>query len=326
MPDNDQDAPNGAAPETVISVDLDEADPSKAVDRRASDADLGAAARDDERQGRTGRTPFEKELYKRMTRYGRAFDQKLANLQAETQRQISEISADRDRLRLELAARGAGGDTDHDKAMQALLERLVAANERGDSSEAAKITAEMARVEARHAAAASGGEVRRDAGGVDPNASRTPAPVAAAPSGPTPAGQRFIRANADWWDDPGASDVKTLAGAIYTRLTREEGYDANSPATFNAIGRELAKRFPEYEIRSLEDPDDEPATDEPVQRRAPAPAAGFQDRGNGRAAPVSRNRRTLTQTDLRTMRAVGLDPDNNDHVVRFLREQQAMEA
>lgn len=331
MPDDDQEQPQSQAPEAVISVDLDEADPSKAVDRRAND--IAASARDNER-GTPTRSRFEKEVLKRMSRLSRNFDQKLANIQAENQRQIAELTADRERLRLELAARnGTSGDTDHDRQVLALQERLAAANERGDSAEAAKVTSELARLEARHAAAISGGEVRRDAGGVDPNAPRPANQPTAVPTGPTAAGKRFIDANADWWFDPEAEDVKVLAGAIYKRLT-DAGAARDSDATFDKVRREVAKRFPEYEIRSSRPDNDEgdegDEGDELAGRSQPprrAPTGGFQDRGNAAVRGTlagSRNRRTLTQVDLKTMRAVGLDPDNNDHVIRFLKEQQAM--
>lgn len=349
MEDSNQGAAAADAPETEISADLSEADPTRAVTRRRSPPsdDIASQTRDNAR-GSMKRTPFERELFKRMSRLERNFDQKMAVQNAENQRQISALREENERLRLERNGGGASTDSDHDRAMAALQEKLAAANERGDSAEAAKITGEMARAEGAYHAKLAGTAVRRDAGGADPNAGAARQAGAAgnapvAPTGPTPAGARFITANEDWWEDPDCEIEKSAASQIYLKLVNEEGFSNNSDDTFDEVAARLRQKFPRLDVRAasrrarsepgLEDDggdreDRRQADDDDGQHRNPrrAVAPSFQDRGGADDNRSGRNRRTLTGQDIKTMRAVGMDPSNNDHVLRFLREQQSLEA
>ena len=314
-------------PETVITVDLDQADPNRAVARQRPRSDIAAATRDDER-GTGGRSRIERDIFKRMNRMQRNFQQQLAAEQASWQRENAELRRQVETLKVERGG-GSGEATDHERKMAELEAQLAAAHERGDSTEAAKITAKMTRAEAEYHAKLTGTAVRADAG-------QTPAAAAASPAatGPTPAGSRFILANEEWWEDPDHQIEKDAASSIYLNLIRQEGFSADDDETFREVASRLKDKFPKLDVkagrsrRQADDRDPGDEDDEEVVTREPrrAAAARFADRGPANARAASRNTRTLTADEVKTMRAVGMDPMKDDHVLRFLREAQAMEA
>lgn len=341
-------------PEREISVDLSEGDPSKAVTRKAARSDIASQVRDDDDRGsaRGGkRSKTEEELFKRMTRMQRSmtkqFTQQLADAEAKHQREIaairqgggSGVSIDREAQVLKDA---------HEKAMAELEKQLADANEKGDSAAAASITAKMIRADGEYHAKLSGTQVRRDAGGADPNAGGTQQQdPKQRRAGPTPAGSRFILANEDWWEDPDFAIEKAYSSEIFLKLLNEEGFDSNSDETFKEVARRMKDKFPKLDIRVAggkaldegggddnggsgpgdgDDDDDEEARQQErqPQQRQRAPAGRFADRGAGQGRNDG-SRRTLTTAEMSTMRKVGLNPDSDKDVLSFLREAVAME-
>lgn len=343
-------------PEREISVDLSEGDPSKAVSRRNARSDIAAQVRDDDDRGGSAggkqRTKTEQELFKRMTRMQRSmtkqFNQQLADSEARHQREIAAlrgsgatgVSIDRDQQQLKDA---------HEKAMAELEKQLADANEKGDSAAAAKITAQMIKADGEYHAKLSQTAVRRDAGGADPNAGAGAGADAGGKraAGPTPAGSRFILANEDWWEDPEFEVEKAAASTIFLRLINEEGFTSNSDETFKEVGKRLKAKFPNLDIKVAggkkvdqdadggaddlgeggpgdgdDDEDEEAQQQQRTTRRAAS--ARIADRGNA-GNRNNGNRRTLTTEEIKTMRSVGLNPDNDKDVISFLREAVALE-
>jgi hypothetical protein len=330
------------APETVISVDLSESDGTKAVTRHTKAPDIAQNVRDDQEGGKQY-TPAERKMFTRLSRYQRnitkQFDQKLADQEARHQREMTELRKQYEGVSVE-----RGGDqaaaTEHERAMQVLQEKLAAANEKGDSAEAARITAEMIKADGAYHAKLSGTKQRADTTGAT---QQRQVPVSKpAGTGPTPAGSRFILANEDWWEDPDFSIEKAAASQIYIQLMNDEGYDANSDETFQEVARRLKEKFRDLPVvagkRRAADPGDDDGDDDDDdddarerdrgENRRRAPTAAMQDRGQAtqRRQRGANDRRSLTNQEMETMRKVGLNPDNDKDVMQFVREAQAMEA
>lgn len=337
---------NTAQPETgEIEVDLSQTDPDKAVTRRAKpqasrDPDDG----EDTPRGRQ-HTKAEREMFKRMARMQRTltrdFNQKMADQQAAHQREISDL-------------RKAGGSTGlvreeadtakdaHEAKMADFQAKLEAAIERGDSASQARITTEMMRADGAYHAKLSGTQQRRDtAGEASPAPTKVPGTTQ---QGPTAAGSRFILANEDWWEDPEFEVEKALASTLYVKLVQEDGYDANSDATFREVTRLMRSRFPDLPLQSVKrgkaadrddeldpnDPEDDAGNDAGTRgddrrtstvRPHRAAAQNFSDRGD--AGRGNANKQTLGKVEIATMLASGMDPKNNAHVVAFLQENVA---
>jgi hypothetical protein len=277
-----------------------------------------------------------KDMKRRLERQARGFSQQLAEQQAAHQRQLAEIN---DKLN-KLTVQPTGADeTDeaHAKAMEELQERLEAAQERGDSKEVAKITREMSTLEGKYWAAKAS-----KAGVVDKTNQRTDGTANGQSNGaatgtqqrkPTKAGIAWAKANAGWWNDTVdevAIDARTYANNLHTRKLAD-GDDPEDPAYFEDIRQQVQKRFPEIQTvstlrgrRATEDDDDDPETrgedDAPTTRRAPP---SLPNRGD----PSQRQRgQSLTRADMATMRQVNLDPNNDKHVVQFLKSKNEVEA
>ena len=342
---NQQTARRAQEAEPVITVDLGQSDPNKAVQRSTRPrSDIARSVNDDEggeenTDTRTnGWAERSKEVNRRLARQARSlnrtFDQKLADREAEHQRQLSDLRKDMDKLTLE---RGSGdqakADADHERAMGELRTKLEAAIEAGNSAQQAQLTADMQRLEAKYwasKAAAAGVVQREQRTEQERQQQQRPAPKAGQP---TAAGSRFILANEVWWEDPDYAIEKQAAGLIFAQLRDEEDYDANSDDTFKEVARRLKKKFPELEVVTSkgkkpkpeddDDDDDELGGGEREARRAPTGAV--QDRGedaaNNRASSM-----TLTNADISTMRKSDLDPNNNKHVLQYMREKQAYES
>jgi hypothetical protein len=337
MSDDPQARAQRRAPETEISVDLAESDSTKAVQRRAKPADIAEGVRDQE-PGERQKTPAERELFKRMTRFQRnltkQFDQRLADVEARHQQEMSDLRKQYDSVKIERGG-GAEAASEHEKAMKVLEDRLAAANEKGDSQEAARITAEMIRADGAYHAKLAGAKQRTDTATTGATTQTTqPTQVQRRATGPTAAGSRFILANEDWWDDPDYKIEKDAASAIYVALCNEEGYDNNSDETFREVAKRLKAKFKDLPVvrphakRGADDEEGEDADLDPDResRRERAPARHIQDRGDARGQRQNGNRRTLSAEEKATMIKVGLSPDNDRDVVQFLREAMAMEA
>lgn len=244
------------APERVISVDLSQADPKKAIERSAPRSDISAHVRDDDdrgsdRRGAPKRSKTEEELFKRMTRMQRSltknFDQKLASQQAEHQRELAALRQ-RYESGVEVERGGAAQLKDaHEKAMAELERQLADANEKGDSAGIARITAAMIKADGEYHAKLTGTQVRKDVTGEDPNrgGQQRQAPAA---KGPTPAGSRFILANEDWWEDPDHEIEKAAASTIFLGLVQNEGFSDNDDETFKEVAKRLKEKFPDLPV------------------------------------------------------------------------------
>lgn len=331
--------PGDASPETGISVDMNEADPSKAVDRRGARSDIAEGREAERADAPAARTPAEREMFKRMGRYQRnmqkQFDQKLANVEAAHQRETADLKSRLDKLSVERGGAGDGAaDAAHERALNALKAELEAAYEKGDSAKSADITLRISRLDAEFWAnkAKAAGVATREEGrteGTERQGAQRPAGKA---TGPTVAGSRFINANDEWWEDPEFQIEKDAANSIFVNLRDQEGFDPHDVEMYKEISRRLKAKFPDLDIRSgarrqadedegLEDELDEATTRTP--RRAPSNR--LEDRGTAGDRQRS-NRRTLTGKEMETMRKCGLDPDKDRDVVQFLKEVIAEEA
>jgi len=330
------------APETgerEISVDLNAADPAKAVTRRNS-ADIARDVRDnaDTDTGTRGRTKLEKDMFKRMSRLERnlerQFDQRLAAREAEHQRELSAMKERLDKVAVDRSGDDAA-DQAHETAIAALKQQLEAAYEKGDSKASADITLQISKLDAQFWAkkANAAGVVQREKP-ADGTQQQQP-PARTSKTGPTIAGSRFIRANEDWWEDPEYVAENAACNAFYIELVTKEGFDPKSDETYKEIAKRMKEKFPDLGVKAgrrdpdEDDDDDEGARDtdtETRQRQRRAPAQRLDDRGGD--ADSLRNRgtnRTLTKQEIETMKACRLDPDNDKDVVTFLREAVALE-
>jgi hypothetical protein len=311
-------ADSGDEQETGIQVDLDSDDPSKAVQRQKPARAVGPKPKN----WHEDRAETSKAVKKRLDRMARSYDQRFAEQQAEFQRQLAE----RDK-RIDAFSRGGEATSDVDKAHELAMEKFQAdledAQERGDSKAVSKITAEMARAEGRYWAQKAAKQ------GVDdkPNERAAPAQTAAQTPRPTKAGVAWAKANADWWNDTVdeiATDARAFANSMHARKQRE-GDDPEDPAYFEEIGAAVRRRFPELDVKTvsgkrgqIDEGEDEGLHRNPRREAPPI----IQDRG---AAPKGRGLRSVTHADISGMRAVGLDPNNNKHVMQWLQSGQEVE-
>lgn len=337
--------PAATPQEREISVDLSAADPAKAVTRRDG-KDIARSVREAaEQDAPPTRSKAEREMFKRMRKLEqnleRQFDQRLANKEAEWQRERSDLTQRLDKLSLDQGGSDDKADAAHESAIAALRAKLEASYEKGDSKESAELTLQISKLDAQfwakkaHAAGVTTRETaattERAAGGQQ---QQKPAP---ANKGPTRAGARFISANDDWWDDPDFAVEQSATNTIYLGLL-EEGFDAKSEETYKEVARRLKAKFPKLPVQAgRRDPDEEDDADDEdahdgdrpgeTRPRRGAPAARLEDRGGGSSRPRERSTsRTLTPEEIATMKACRLDPDNDRDVVQFLREAVALEA
>jgi len=327
MADNTQ----ARASETEIHVDVNAADPNKAVTRRPA-KEVNADRDEDERPI----SRVERDMRKRMTRLEknltRQFDQRQAERDAAHQRELSELRAKLERTGQDRDTASAD-DIAHENAIKALKDKLAAAYEKGDSQASAEITLEISKLDARFWAKkeAQAGVTSREQARPQAAAATTAAP--AKTNGPTVAGSKFIKANDDWWDDPDYAVEQSAANTIYLKLVNEEGFDAKDSETFKEVAKQLKAKFPKLKVASgaRDADDDELADDEdeddvrrqPVRRNAAT--QNIADRGPNDNPRRSGTMRQLTEAEKKTMRDCRLDPDNDRDVVQFVREAMAME-
>ena len=317
----------GDEQETGIQVNMDATDDGKAVTRARPRS--AAPPRKDWAQERADTS---KEVKKRIARIENRFNQQMAEREAEHQRQLAEINAKFDRLGKGSEATGTD-DAAHEKAMEAMQTELEEAQERGDSKAVAAITRKMSAADAKYWATKTSKQTQ----GASDNGARgdgTRQQPAADPTQrkPTKAGVEWAKANGEWWNDTvdeTACDAREYANAIHKRMLADGEHDPETPEYFEIIRQQVARRFPEIETKSTVksrrreaeiDDEDEEGERQPVRR-----AAGMQLPNRG-AAPRTSELRTLTRADIKTMRDVGMNPDNDKHVVQFLRSKQETEA
>lgn len=332
------------ASETRISVDMNAADPDKAVTRTSASSDISRGVRDDADTDKP-RTKAEKELFKRMGRLERnltrQFDQRQAERDAAHQLELSELRAKLDKVSEDRSGDDAA-DVAHEAALGALKAKLEAAYEKGDSAASAAITLEISQLDAKFWAkkAQAAGVVTRETADKDKGKTQAAGQTNAQQrqgKGPTAAGSRFITANEEWWDDPAFEMEQSAANTIYLRLVEKEGFDPKSDETFKEIAKQVKVKFPKLDIRAGrddpgpgddDDDDDEEARQQQTQdqgRHRRAAAANVQDRGPANNSNRG-GQRVLTKEEMATMQACRLDPNNDRDVVQFLREAASMEA
>lgn len=332
-----------SAPEREISVDLNAADPAKAVSRRSSN-DIARSVREAADKEPPTRTPGERAIFKRMTKLEqnleRQFSQRDAEREARHQRELSDLKERFEKLSLDRGGSETQADAAHEAAIAALKAKLEAAYEKGDSRESADITLQISKLDAQFwakKAAAAGVATRETA---DPNKGTTQQrqeqQQQPANKGPTRAGARFISANEEWWDDPEFAVEQAATNTIYINLVSKEGFDAKSAETYKEVARQLKAKFPKLPVvmgrGPGEEEDDGDSDDDADSRqdtrretRRQAPAARLDDRG-GQGQRDRSTRRTLTAEEIATMKAIRMDPDKDADVVAFLREAVAYES
>lgn len=339
MPDDNQATAAKAAqePEPIIEVDPNEPDPAKAITRsyKPADADIAAAARDRGGDG-AGSTQVDpndplmksREVRRRLSRMARNYDQRLADQEARHRQEMADMRKELDAIKLERNEDTSKLDTEHEREMAGLQEKLAAAIEKGDSGEQARLQVAITRAEntywAKKQHLATGTKpVQRDDQRQQQQQRDQPTR-----QGPTAAGARFITANEDWWEDDEFKLERNYANQIFADLTKNEGYDANDDDTFREIARRVKTKFPSLDVKPGRAEAGDDAGDgegktgtKPIVKNG---ALNAQDRGGQQ--PRGRGRITLTQADIATMRTTRLDPMNNTHVMQYMREKQAMEA
>ena len=323
---------NGGDEATGIQVDLDNPDSSKAVLRARPRAAAPSRAQGWDKE----RADTSAAVKKRIARLQSGFNQQLADQQAAHQRQLAELNSRLDKLSAKGEGAASTDEATHQKAMDDLQAKLEEAQERGDSKDAAKITREMSALEGKYWAAVTAKQTGTPA-------REEPKPNGAPPVNgdatqqrptqrkPTKAGVAWAKANASWWDDTTddlSNDARGYANAIHHRMLAEGDHDPETPEYFEIIRQQVAKRFPEIDTVSTVkgarrqagpgdegDDDDEEGTQQPA-RRGPA---SFPNRGQ---APRGSDLATLTRADIKLMREVNLNPDNDKHVLQFLQSKR----
>lgn len=320
-------------PKTRAFVDTDQKDSTKAVERVADAEDRRLPGSEDGERESGSPTWMEKnkQVQRRFAGFQRnlqrQFDQQKASLEADLQRMRRENEDLRKSVGTGRGSQGAD-EAAHERDMAALEAQHTKHLEAGDSAAASKVAREMARKEAEFInakTAAMMGEQQR----TEKRDQRQEEPSPAQQTRkPTSAGKKFVAAQ-DWWDDPEFAMERGAANALHAKMVEEDGSDPESEEHYQTIARELKKKFPKLEIGGMKaqarsDLDDdfvdeeEPPPPKREARRAPVP--NFRDRGD---ASVQRRRggAQLTDDDFATMRAVGMDPKNDKHLVQFAKSK-----
>lgn len=310
-----------------INVNLNEADRGKAVTRMAANNEpIPSGDESDDALTRA--------MQKRIARMNRSFDQRLADQQAAHQRELASLRNQFDRLSINRGGDApAGDDAAHEQAMAALQAKLEDAQERGDSKAVAALTREISAKDAQFWAsktnAVMGREESPKGGQAAPVRPGVIDPVTGQPpvARPGPVAMGWMEENDMWWEDPDYVAEKAAANAIHHQLVAE-GSDADSPDHFVRLTRRLQKKFPTLAVKlpvgakngKLED-----SIELDPDRKAPAPRSPNAAGGD---APVGGGHSDvrLTGDDLKTMRSMGWDPNNNQHVLQFARSKRETEA
>lgn len=319
----------GSETASAITVNLTESDPKKAIDRS------GSVLNDDgDGEERTPRNHKERkdDFAKRIGRLERGFDQRLAERDAEHQRELRELRGEINGLKAKRQdADSAADEATHNAKITDLESKLADALEAGDSKLTAKlqsaIAAEHARFASAQTAKAMGEGYERDqaerakaAGGDNPKT-----------NGPTPMGRRFLSANSDWWNDPANRGKKAVVVSIDAELL-EEGFDPNTAEYYEELQARFNDDFPEFEIalpgerrraRSrVDDDDDDDLTTRQPRRAAVRTLSASANRGTAARPVNSRGRVVLGQAEIANMERFGMNPDNPEHVLAYAAEKR----
>lgn len=338
-----------------MSVDTDQADTSKAVSRMN-----GAGASDDDDRRLPGQEDAEvsdaerrhsvwldknRALNKRVSRITRNFEQRTADQEARHQREMRAMRDEFSSLRTTRGQTENSDDAAHEAAMKLLQDRLEAALEAGKSADAAKIQREMAAKEGKFwadkQAAAMGGTDGRRPEQRERREQEDTSQQQQQVRKPSAAGIAFTEAN-DWWDDPDFRVERVAANTIFGQLVEEEGADPNDPGTYERVAKRLKKKFAELDIvtpgrkRAKDDDDDEDDEDEDddaddgskrgAKRRASEAAVStVRNRDPDYRGARRRGEQHLSERDFTTMRTIGLNPDNPDHLLDFAKGKREAE-
>lgn len=311
-----------------IEVDTDQADIKKAINRQApaetERSERGNAFQSDESAEENRHSQWlerNRAVQKRFGRMQRNFDQRMANEQAERQRERRELQAQIESLKVN---RGSDTSTDaaHEAEISTLQSQIEAAHEAGNSKEVARLTTLIASKMAAHMQAKTDAmlqkqrstqqEQRREDVGTQ-RVNQTKA-------------QRFIE-QTEWWDDPDYEAEKSYANTLFAKFKEEEGMDPESNAIYRKINRQLKAKFPTLKVTDPDELDSESDDDEieaedkrPIRR---APVQNFKDRG----VEQEGNRRAgtrLDENDIATMRAMKMDPNDDKAVLAYARSKREM--
>lgn len=329
------------AREHDIVVDLDADDPDKAVSRipvRQQRSEKQTQELTQEEERRLDRKAFAK----RFGKIERNFEQRIADQEARHQREIAEMKGRGERLNVK--REGVNDDAVHEADIARLTSLLEAAQEAGESKKVAQLTAEISRKEGQHWAKKEAA-VRGEPAVVEPRkVVASAAKNKAIPDkGNTQTANRWLRQNEDWLQDDDYA-VEQQAALLYDAALTDEGYDPSTDEYFEELNARLLKKFPKLEVigakakkkaKATEDDegrrsnagrdDDDDGDDErPEPRRIPA-VSSFEDRGTPARGQRNGRRTSLTAEQRQTMLAVNMDPENNRHVLTFLREAGQVE-
>lgn len=337
---------------TLVSVDTDQSDTSKAVQRvNGDDADdRKMPDREDSDVSESERRNSvwldrSRAMNKRVGRMTRNFEQRSAEQEARHQREMRSLRDEVDTLRTTRGKSDSQTDADHEAAMQVLAEKLEAALEAGKSADAAKLQREISRKEAAFwagkQAAAMGGDDSRSKARERKEEKDDPAVTQVRK--PSKAGIAFTEAN-DWWDDPDFAIERGAANTIFAQLVTDEGADPDDPDTYARVAKRLKRKFSDLDVevpgkrrRAADDDDDEEEEEEEDEdtgtrrgaKRRAEEAPIQQSRGrdpNYRGASRKRSgEQHLSEKDLKNMRMVGMNPDNEDHLLDYARGKREAE-
>lgn len=315
-----------------IVVDLDANDPDKAVSRipvRQQQSERKTQELTPEEERRLDRKAFAK----RFGKIERNFEQRIADQEARHQREIAELKGRGGRL--DAKRESASDDAAHEAEIERLTALLEAAQESGESKKVAQLTTEISRKDAQYWAkkeAAIRGEPA-PAERREPDRSVTPKVRSMPEKGQTATANKWLRLNEDWLQDDDYK-VQQQAALVYDGELTDEGYDPGTEEYFEELNARLLKMFPKLEVvgvsakkkatKTTESDDDEVDEERPAPRRVP-PVSSFEDRGEPARGQRNSRRTTLTAEQRQTMLAVNMDPDNNRHVLTFLREAGQVE-
>lgn len=186
--------------------------------------------------------------------------QRFADQQAEDQRTIADLNK---RLHgIEVQGKVSAAEQKHDQEMRELETALEKAHTDGNHTEIARVTRAM-----QEKATAWENKKREllNAPVQEPQRKRPQQ------KGPTPEGQAWVAANAEWYDKPGF-EAETNEAVRLDQELMASGSDPNSPEHYESIQRSLRRKFRRLDVRSPDDEDDDrrdDRDDDQDDRRAP---------------------------------------------------------
>lgn len=314
-------------PNSRIHVDVHQQDRGKAVTRATPDDAEPAGEVSDQERRHSEWLDKNRAVQKRIGRIQKNFDQERAEWQAERQRDRAGFEK---RLKSLERAKGSTSNADdeaHEREMANLEGQYAKALDEGRSGDAAKLQRQMAEKAAAfvHAKtqAALGADDKDDTDDTDDTAVTKPGRK------PSKAGLAFVAANKEWWDDPEYVDMRMLANGVHQKLVDTDGSDPESEEHYNEVARQVRAKFPKSDVTIADfkrkskarDDDADDEDDDEDEEEQQAPVRHFRGAGSGRRGRGNRGTE-ITSQDEETMRAVGMDPENDAHVLEFAKAKR----